>query len=97
MAVEELKKIGKSKTLEINGARILIVRDAEDSVRAFQSHCTHKQVAVKYDERKKLVRCPAHGSRFDLEGNVLRGPAKSALPTFKARLFSDRIVLVLND
>jgi Rieske Fe-S protein len=96
-AVKELGEVGGSKLLKINGNQILVVRESEESIRAFQSECTHKNTAVKYDKKKRLVRCPAHGSRFDLEGNVLRGPAKHPLRTFEARLSGDRIVLVLED
>lgn len=96
-AVKELGKVGGSKLLKIDGNQVLVIRDAEDSVRAFKPECTHKQVTVKYDKKKRLVRCPAHGSRFDLEGDVIRGPAKHPLRAFEARLSGDRIVLMLED
>lgn len=39
--------------------------------------CTHLGVALKYNAIDKTYECPAHGSRFNLEGKVINGPAKS--------------------
>jgi Rieske Fe-S protein len=90
-----LRKVGGSTILEVGERRILFVRDSEETVRAFAPACTHRQVTVKYDHKNRRLNCPAHGSRFDLQGEVLRGPAKEPLPTHKATLAGDRIILTL--
>lgn len=38
--------------------------------------CTHLGVALKYNIIEKTYECPAHGSRFNMEGKVINGPAK---------------------
>ncbi len=45
--------------------------------------CTHLGVALRYNNLEHTFECPAHGSRFALNGNVLDGPAKKNLNTEK--------------
>jgi hypothetical protein len=41
--------------------------------------CPHAGCQAKWDESKKYFMCPCHGSQFDKDGKVLRGPAKDDL------------------
>lgn len=41
--------------------------------------CTHLGCQPTWDPQKRNLICPCHGSRFDLKGNVLRGPATRPL------------------
>jgi Rieske Fe-S protein len=46
---------------------------------AFSTTCPHKGCAVN-ELRNGLIRCPCHGSRFDLtDGSAERGPARKPL------------------
>ncbi len=90
---KDLKKVGGSVTLKVKDRRVLLVRDSEDTVRAFQPACTHRQTHVKYDHKNGRLNCPAHGSRFGLDGSVLRGPAKDPLETYHAKLSGDSVIL----
>jgi len=67
-----------------DGASILIVREAPDRFHALSMQCTHEGCEVNPPERG-VITCPCHGSRFDLEGKVLRGPADFPLPRYVAR------------
>jgi|GEM_PF-3057284 len=91
--VPDLATIGKSTRIEINGNKILLIRDAENSVRALSASCTHERVKLKYDKKRNQIRCPAHGSRFELSGEVIRGPAEEALTRYDARLEDNRILI----
>lgn len=46
--------------------------------------CTHLGCAVHFDRRG--FHCPCHGSRYALDGQVLKGPAPRSLPWFEIAL-----------
>ena len=94
---DDLRKVGGSAAVKVEDRAVLIVRDSEETVRAFSHACTHARVKVKYDHKNQRLNCPAHGSRFDLEGAVLRGPAKEHLETYRAELTEDSVMLYLED
>jgi cytochrome b6-f complex iron-sulfur subunit len=53
---------------------------AEGCVYALSAVCTHLGCITRYLSDANIIACPCHGSRFDLEGNVLHGPAPRPLP-----------------
>jgi len=46
---------------------------------ALKAECTHLGCLVQWDPRGKKFLCPCHGSQYDSEGSVLRGPAPHPL------------------
>ncbi len=60
----------------VDSARAYIGRD-QHGVYALSAICTHLGCTPRL-EGKQFV-CPCHGSRFDLGGKVLAGPAKRSL------------------
>ena len=71
--------------------RILLVRH-DKRLYAATATCTHRDCVVKCvaDE----LRCPCHGSRYDLAGVVKRGPARSPLVRYAISLNSAGRVVV---
>ena len=64
---------------EIDGRKVAAFRDDDGTVRALSPICTHLRYVVGFDEDAREWHCPCHGSRFDLEGSVVRGPARRPL------------------
>ena len=92
---KDLAKVGGAAVVTVEGRTLLLVRNSETAVLAFESRCTHKQVTLKYDHKHGRLNCPAHGSRFDLSGKVLRGPAKDHISTYHATLKGDAVLVAL--
>ncbi|MCC6750922.1 MAG: Rieske (2Fe-2S) protein [Deltaproteobacteria bacterium] len=85
--VPQLKTVGGFAIVRIKDRMILFIRDTPATVRAVDAVCTHKKNLLKYDPQLKLVRCPEHGSRYTLEGKVVKGPSTRPLsPVYAARL-----------
>ena len=45
------------------------------TIRFFAITCSHLGCSVAFNKDAKRFECPCHGSRFDLEGKVIHGPA----------------------
>jgi len=52
---------------------------AAGGVYALSAVCTHLGCITRFLSDEKCIACPCHGSRFDLEGNVIHGPAPRPL------------------
>ena len=91
----DLNKVGGSKQLKVDQQKLIIVRASADSVVAFDPTCTHKKCNVRFAEKTNKFHCKCHKSAFDLEGNVLGGPAPKPLTRFKARIADDAVQVLL--
>ena len=80
-----LNKIGGFDTLETKAGKVVVVRTAEMSFSAYSAVCPHKGGPIKYDEKTQQLFCPWHNSRFDTQGQVVKGPAKQPLQKYSAQ------------
>ena len=51
-----------------------IIVNSNNQTTVFSSHCSHLGCKIDKMESGKLV-CPCHGSEYDLQGQVIKGPA----------------------
>lgn len=56
----------------------LILRKEQGKLTAYSAECPHLGCHIR-EWNGDYLQCPCHGSRFDADGNVIRGPAGSAL------------------
>jgi len=93
--LEMLKSVGGMVVLKVEGKLLLLVRDSPTTARAFNPVCTHRQCLVAYKAAEHKIECPCHGSQFDLDGHVLKGPAPRPLERYAAELQGDQIIVSL--
>jgi Rieske Fe-S protein len=72
---------------------VLLTRSGPSEVTAVSATCTHQGCVVSRFEAP-LFECSCHGSQFAWTGEVVRGPAPTALPRL-ATEFDGRVVEVL--
>ncbi|MBI4524002.1 MAG: FAD-dependent oxidoreductase [Deltaproteobacteria bacterium] len=60
-------------------SKTAVYRNESGSLHAISATCTHLGCIVAWNPAERSWDCPCHGSRFDIEGNVLRGPAVTNL------------------
>ncbi len=54
-------------------------RDLDGKLHAVSLRCTHLGCLLRFNSAERSWDCPCHGSRFDLDGTVLEGPATKPL------------------
>lgn len=57
--------------------------------------CTHLGCTVESNENG--FACPCHGSKYDIEGNVLNGPAKKQLNKLRVEMTTDGNLILHTD
>ena len=90
--VPALGRVGGAVVIgNVNGVPTAVVRTGTSSYEALDLRCTHQGVTVR--ENGGSWSCPAHGSRFGIDGNVTQGPAQRNLATVRSS-FNGKKVLV---
>jgi Rieske Fe-S protein len=59
--------------------KLAVYRDNDGGLHALSAACTHLGCVVAWNSAEKSWDCPCHGSRFDVHGEVLHGPAVKPL------------------
>jgi Rieske Fe-S protein len=72
---------------------VVITQPAAGEFKGFSSACTHKGCAVN-KVADGTIDCPCHGSKFNLDGSVAKGPATEPLAAKQISVEGDSIVLV---
>ena len=68
-------KPGEGDVVSLDGGTVAAFRDEEGHLHAISATCTHLACQVSFNKAERSWDCPCHGSRFDVDGRVLQGPA----------------------
>lgn len=91
-------RIGRVDQIRVGGGRIypeasmVITQPAEGEYVALSGICTHQHCTLREVSNGKIV-CGCHGSEFDLEGKVLKGPAETDLGTRSIEIQGDYFIV----
>jgi Rieske Fe-S protein len=72
---------------------VVVTQPTAGVFKGFSSTCTHKGCAVN-TIADGTIDCPCHGSKFNLDGTVAKGPATKPLEAKAVTVQGDSIVLV---
>ena len=81
----DYKKLKTEGEFAIVGDTI-VVATANNKFVALSKACTHQGTTVNFQKATNVIRCPNHGSEFNFDGSVKKGPAASPLTVFKTTL-----------
>jgi|HubBroStandDraft_1064217.scaffolds.fasta_scaffold48956_2 Rieske Fe-S protein len=77
--VQQIPPVGGG--LILSQALVVLVREADGSVKGFSATCTHQGCTVA-SVQGGIISCPCHGSQFSAKnGAVVQGPAPRPLPS----------------
>lgn len=81
-----------SGTIVKFGSRpVILIRTAEDHLRAFSATCTHLDCTVQYKKELGLIWCACHNGKYDLNGRNVSGPPPRPLDEYRVILQGDEI------
>lgn len=81
---EELSSIknAESRIVEYNKEKAAAYRDNDGKLHVISAACPHLGCLVHWNNAEHSWDCPCHGSRFDIDGKFIEGPAFSDLKKF---------------
>jgi len=79
--VSEHPPPGTYRTKTVMGRSVLVTRSADNTVRAFDNVCLHRQSRITEGcGAARRLACPYHSWTYDLEGNLVGVPGKEGFP-----------------
>lgn len=85
-------KPGEGKVIDVDGHRAGAFRDANGNLHVVDTTCTHMGCELNWNTAEHSWDCPCHGSRFDVDGKVIEGPALRALNVGKSTNTVEKLV-----
>lgn len=70
---------GQAAVIRTGLTKTAVYRDPDGQTHAVSARCTHLGCIVAWNAAETSWDCPCHGSRFDVDGAVLQGPAVQPL------------------
>jgi glycine/D-amino acid oxidase-like deaminating enzyme/nitrite reductase/ring-hydroxylating ferredoxin subunit len=70
---------GGARVLRSGLGKVGAYRDEDGRLHGVSLRCTHLGCLLRFNEAERSWDCPCHGSRFDVDGAVLEGPATRPL------------------
>ena len=99
MIYETLQTVGNGIALSgsdtFDNRGIIVLRTGNSGVRALSRNCTHAGFTVNINNAANNLICPSHNSVFDLNGNVISGPASGSLTRYQASLNADGTIITI--
>lgn len=73
--IESLFNINNPHYIKIKGITYGIYIDKEGKIHKIKLLCPHMKCHLVFNKQEKTWDCPCHGSRFDLDGNIINTPS----------------------
>ncbi|MGC1308220.1 MAG: ubiquinol-cytochrome c reductase iron-sulfur subunit [Phormidesmis sp.] len=91
--VSELDSAGFLASEDFAAGPVIVIRDPAntENVIAVNSTCTHQGCTVAWKDSE--FACPCHGSKFEVDGSVIEGPAAEPLGTYEAKVEGDFVLV----
>jgi Rieske Fe-S protein len=72
-------KNGQGAVIRYKGHRVGASRDDNGKLHLIHAVCSHMGCGLKWNKDERTFDCPCHGSRFDVNGNVVNSPASKGI------------------
>ncbi len=95
--IDEIKP-NKAKIVKVDDDNEAIILNVEDRFYAFQRYCMHHAFPLEFSAKAKMLTCPLHGSKFNIETGKSIGPLiTNDLKTYNVKIEDNEVYLVIED
>ena len=89
-----IAKTGTAALVNFSNGSLLVDHPSSTSFNALSSICTHQGCQINsFDSGNSQFVCNCHGSRFDVSGNVVQGPAGSPLLKYTTQVLNNQLII----
>lgn len=74
-----LENLQEGQGIVLEDKKLAAYKDHKGKLHMFSAVCTHLGCTITWNNSEKSFDCPCHGPRFSPAGNVINGPANTAL------------------
>lgn len=79
-----------------NAGAIIVEHNSDDTYKAISGICTHQGCIISdFEGSSSDFVCPCHNSRFDLNGQVVQGPAATNLAVYNTSVENNSLIITL--
>ena len=71
---------GEARLVKQDGEQLAIYRDERGKFHTVSPTCTHLACLVHWNKSERSWDCPCHGARYNIDGEMITGPADRDLP-----------------
>ena len=72
---------GHGGIVTVDGEKVGVFKDESGTLHTVDVRCPHLGCQLEWNPDEQSWDCPCHGSRFDMDGNLISGPAQTDLNT----------------
>ncbi len=72
---------------------VILVRTANDELRAFSATCTHLDCTVQYKKDMGVIWCACHNGKYDLAGRNISGPPPRPLDEYRVVVQGEEVFI----
>lgn len=83
--------VGEARMVQHRREPIFVVRKDETTLIGLSGVCTHLHCVLAWNGKQRLLDCPCHNGAFDINGNVVTGPASRPLRHYEIETRLGRI------
>ncbi len=89
-----IAKTGTAALVNSSIGAVLVDHPSANVYNALSSICTHQGCQIgNYDTGSNQFVCACHGSRFDVNGNVIQGPAGAPLQKYSTSISGTQLII----
>jgi Rieske Fe-S protein len=93
-ATPALGSVGNAALVQTSSGNYLVARVSQDTFNAMTAVCTHEACTVTRFQ-SGTFQCPCHGSEYNTNGGVTKGPAPTALRRFNTQFANNVLTISL--